>query len=113
MILDINGTKREVAEGSTYRDLALQYQSECPHEILLAFQGNRLQELGRPVEENGGAIRFVTGADPIGMRAYRSSMTFLALKSFRMFWAKRQCATSLWIFPLTMAITFIREGACS
>ena len=45
MILDINGTKREVAEGSTYRDLALQYQVECPHEILLAFQGNRLQEL--------------------------------------------------------------------
>ena len=83
MILDINGTKREVAEGSTYRDLALQYQSECPHEILLAFQGSRLQELGRPVEKNGDAIRFVTAADPIGMRAYRSSMTFLALKSFQ------------------------------
>ena len=83
MILDINGTKREVAEGSTYRDLALQYQVECPHEILLAFQGNRLQELCRPVDANGGAIRFVTAADPIGMRAYRSSMTFLSLKSFQ------------------------------
>ena len=83
MILDINGTKREVAEGSTYRDLALQYQVECPHEILLAFQGNRLQELCKPVDANGGAIRFVTAADPIGMRAYRSSMTFLALKSFQ------------------------------
>lgn len=80
--LKIEGQKKEYPDGITYLELAREYQHCYENDILLAVADNRLQELGKTVEESC-EIRFVTADCPVGMRTYRSSVTLLALKAVR------------------------------
>ena len=62
----IDGETREYAEGTTYRQIAQEYQSRYEHQIVLVFVGKyRLRELRKCVEEDS-ELRFVTTADPLG-----------------------------------------------
>ncbi len=77
----IDGETREYAEGTTYRQIAQEYQSRYEHQIVLVFVGKyRLRELRKCVEEDS-ELRFVTTADPIGHATYKRSMCFLLVKA--------------------------------
>lgn len=77
----IDGETREYAEGTTYQQIAEEYQSRYEHRIVLAFVGKyRLRELRKTVKEDS-ELRFVTTADAIGHATYKRSMCFLLVKA--------------------------------
>lgn len=68
-------------KGIQYRTIAEEFQSEYPHQIVLAFlNGTRLQELGKRLKEDC-EIQFLTTADPVGHETYRRSLSFLLVKA--------------------------------
>ena len=70
----IDGETREYAEGTTYQQIAEEYQSRYEHRIVLAFVGKyRLRELRKTVKEDS-ELRFVTTADAIGHATYKFMM---------------------------------------
>ena len=77
----INGETREYDAGTSYQDIAEEFQPYYKHQIVLAFAGgNHLQELRKRVEKDC-ELRFVTTGDPIGHEAYKRSMCFLLVKA--------------------------------
>ena len=77
----INGETREYDAGTTYQDIAEEFQPRYEHQIVLAFvDGNHLRELRKRVEKDC-EIAFVTTGDPIGHAAYKRSMCFLLVKA--------------------------------
>lgn len=80
--INIQGKDISYPEEITYLELAKEYQHCYENDILLATANHRLQELNRRVED-GAHVDFVTAESSVGMRAYRSSVTLLALKSLQ------------------------------
>ena len=77
----INGETREYNAGTSYQDIAEEFQPRYEHQIVLAFvDGNHLRELRKRVEKDC-EIAFVTTGDPIGHAAYKRSMCFLLVKA--------------------------------
>lgn len=76
----VEGKKTEVQDGTTYRELAAEYQKDYPYEIVLVLEGSKMQELFRPVKD-GVSVRFLTLADQAGHSAYKRSATLLMLKA--------------------------------
>lgn len=77
----INGETREYDAGTSYQDIAVEFQAQYEHQIVLAFvDGNHLRELRKRVEKDC-EIAFVTTGDPIGHEAYKRSMCFLLVKA--------------------------------
>ena len=77
----VDGETREYKAGTTYQEIAEEYQPGYEHQIVLVFVGNfHLQELRKTVEEDC-ELRFVTTADAIGHEAYKRSMCFLLVKA--------------------------------
>lgn len=77
----VNGRTKEYPAGTSYREMAEEFQPEFAHQIVLVFvDGFHLQELGKTVQKDC-ELRFVTTADPIGHEAYKRSMCFLLVKA--------------------------------
>ena len=76
----INGTDRKFREGTTYLEIAREYQPEYPHDIVLVFVNGRLQELFKPLEKDC-EMKFVTTADSLGYKSYRRSMSLMLVKA--------------------------------
>ena len=77
----INGETREYDAGTSYQDIAEEFQPRDEHQIVLAFvDGNHLRELRKRVERDC-EIAFITTGDPIGHEAYKRSMCFLLVKA--------------------------------
>lgn len=80
-IVQIGNESRSYEVGTTYQEIAEEYQKEYAHSIVLVnLNHNRLQELGRTLEQDC-RIAFVTTADQIGHETYRRSMSFLLVKA--------------------------------
>lgn len=79
--LNIYGESVQEEAGVTLLSLAHRYGGREQEDILLAYVGNRLCELRKPVVKDA-EIRFVTAADKIGNEAYRRSTTLIMLKAF-------------------------------
>nr|WP_294491606.1 nucleoside kinase [uncultured Mediterraneibacter sp.] len=78
-----DGEIREYRAGTTYQEIAGEYQSRYEHQIVLVFvyAGRwRLRELGKTVEGDC-ELKFVTTADSIGHSTYKRSMCFLLVKA--------------------------------
>ena len=89
--LKIHGKVREYPKGTTYQEIAREYQKEYPDDIVLVtlqsgekedaknpaagFQNN-LRELKKMVVRDG-ELQFITTAQKIGRDTYRRSMTLL------------------------------------
>lgn len=74
--LKILGEERTFARGTTFGDIAAQYQARYPDDIaLVEFQGN-LRELQKRVTRSG-TLDFVTTAQKPGRDTYRRSATLL------------------------------------
>lgn len=77
----LDGQKRIYKKGTTYQQIAEEFQPEYEHQIVLVFvDGLRLQELAKTVERDC-ELTFVTTADEIGHAAYVRSLCFLLVKA--------------------------------
>ncbi len=74
--LMIQGEEREFPEGTTFLEIAQQYQPEFEDDIVLALYNNKLHELLKRVPGDGTLI-FVTTRDNAGKKAYRRSVTLV------------------------------------
>lgn len=85
--LNVLGETKECEEGTTYLQLAKEYQNQYEDDILLAIRDNRLRELFHPVET--GDIKFLTARDKAGQKAYRRSVTLLMQKAVHNLYGKQ------------------------
>ena len=78
--LIICGEEKVYPAGTTYLQIAKEYQKEEADDIILVLINNRLRELGK-VADTDGELEFVTTADKTGRRTYRRSVILLMLRS--------------------------------
>jgi len=81
MIITLNGDNYEFPEGTTFFDMAKEFQSLYKEDILLARFNSVLYELFNPCKEDGN-IQFITGRSKIGQMTYERSAIFMMLKAF-------------------------------
>ncbi len=81
LTFQINGQTCTYPEGTTYGEIARDYQPAIQEDIILVSANYVLHELDKvPKEEE--SLRFITAADPAGMFSYKRSVAFLFLKAF-------------------------------
>ncbi len=80
--IEVLGKKLEIEQGTTFEEVAKQFQSEFKSDILLAKQNNKLIELSSPIKQ-GGEIRFYDISYMEGMRVYHRSVSFLMIKAIK------------------------------
>lgn len=71
---------RQYEAGTTYGEIARDYEQEYKNDIVLALVDNRLQELGKTLQSDC-KIRFITTADEIGHKTYKRSMSLMLVKA--------------------------------
>lgn len=76
----IRGEEREYPAGTTYMEIAKEYQQYYEDDIVLVLLNNRLRELPKSVEMDG-TLEFVTTEDKTGKKAYRRSVSLLMQKA--------------------------------
>jgi uridine kinase len=79
--ITIDGEKKEYPEGTTYQEIAREYQGKYENDILLVSVNGKLRELHKTVQFDCN-LRFFTGTDQPGIRTYHRSAVFLMLKAF-------------------------------
>lgn len=72
---------REYAYGTSYAEIAEEFQPKTEQDILLVSVNGRLQELHKQLK-NDVSLRFITAADKEGILTYQRSVVFLMLKAF-------------------------------
>ncbi len=72
----IDGKEKEYTAGTTFLEIAQQYQPKFQDDIVLVLFNNRLRELWKKVKTTG-ELSFVTTKDKAGRKAYRRSLTLL------------------------------------
>ena len=80
-IVTIDGTKKQYPIGTTYQDIAKEYQSQYEDEILLVGINGKLRELHKTVQFDC-TLQFYTGKDQPGIQTYHRSAIFLMMKAF-------------------------------
>ena len=66
---------KEYAVGTTYQEIAQEYQARYGHQIVLVFINQfHLQELDKKLEQDSREIEFITTGDPIGYETYKRSL---------------------------------------
>ena len=73
LIVEINGERRTYSPGTTYREIAEEYQKDYPAKIILAKVDGRLRELTKRAED-GSSVSFVTVKDKAGYSTYCRSV---------------------------------------
>ncbi len=80
--LNVMGRDMSVEQGTTFGQLAQELQKDFPSPILLAKQGNNLQELGSKIQD-GDAVTFYDLSDGEGMRVYHRGVSLVLVKAVR------------------------------
>ena len=76
----IGGEKKSYPFGTSYYEIAKEYQPGAENDIVLVLEDNRLRELGKCLVKDC-RLKLLTVADKEGFNAYRRSMTLLLLKA--------------------------------
>ncbi|MBP5659957.1 MAG: nucleoside kinase, partial [Lachnospiraceae bacterium] len=71
-VLNINGHKCEISNGTTFEDVAKKFQSEYKDTIALVKENGRIRELFKKVSKDAD-IEFITLDDSIGHKTYARS----------------------------------------
>ncbi|MFT4105932.1 MAG: nucleoside kinase [Lacrimispora sp.] len=77
----INGERKEYPIGTSYQEIAREYQDQYEDEILLVSINGKLRELHKSVEFDC-TIEFLTGREQPGIQTYHRSAIFLTMKAF-------------------------------
>ncbi|MDD6058313.1 MAG: nucleoside kinase, partial [Clostridiales bacterium] len=81
------GEEKSYPYGTSFLNIAQEYQERYADDIVLVLYNNRLRELKKTVKKDG-ALSFLTTADKMGRRAYRRSTTLLMQKAVHNLWGK-------------------------
>lgn len=80
--LNVMGRDMSVEQGTTFGQLAQELQKDFLSPILLAKQGNNLQELGSKIQDED-AVTFYDLSDSEGMRVYHRGVSLVLVKAVR------------------------------
>lgn len=80
IVLKIDGEEKTYEKGTTYQQIAEEYQKNYKDDIVLVLVNNRLRELHKSVKKDG-ELKFITTAESAGKKAYRRSVTLLMQKA--------------------------------
>lgn len=83
--LKIMGGEKQYPKGTSFFDVAKEYQKQYEDDIVLVVYNNRLRELKKTMERDG-ELSFVTTADKTGKKTYRRSVTLLMQKAVCNLW---------------------------
>lgn len=86
--LQINGEEKQYPVGTTYLQIAKEYQAEYKDDIILGLLDGRLRELWKKVDVDG-TLQFITTADKTGRRTYRRSVILLMQKAIHNLWSEK------------------------
>lgn len=78
--VEINQEVKQYKAGTTLMEIAKDYQSAYPYDIILAYRNGRLRELFKTVEEDC-SVSFVTTKDDPGYMTYVRGLTFVMVKA--------------------------------
>ena len=76
----VDGEERQYEAGTTYQQIAEEFQDRYENDIVLIFADGKLRELRKKVKRNC-AISFVTTSEEIGIQTYRRSMCLMLVKA--------------------------------
>lgn len=80
-VVKIDGVEKEYPIGTTYQEIAKEYQPHFEYDILLVSINGKLRELHKTVQFDC-TLSFFTGLDQPGIQTYHRSAIFLMLKAF-------------------------------
>ena len=78
--ITVEGQTLNIKDGTTYLELAKNFQKKYDHDIVLVLENNKMRELFRKVKD-GAAVTFLTTGQVDGYNTYRRSATLLLLKA--------------------------------
>lgn len=81
LAVKVNGEMRTYPEGTTYLEIAKEFQAQYKEEILLARVNGKLRELHKKLKKDA-EISFITYDDPVGRKCYERSAVFVMMKAF-------------------------------
>lgn len=67
--VQIDGEERSFPAGTTYLQIAGEYQERYPHDIVLVYVNGKLQELGKKLKKDC-ALHFVTTGETINSKIF-------------------------------------------
>lgn len=78
--ITVEGQTLNIKDGTTYLELAKNFQKKYDHDIVLVLENNKMRELFRKVKD-GAAVTFLTTGQIDGYNTYRRSATLMLLKA--------------------------------
>ncbi|MBQ7795227.1 MAG: nucleoside kinase [Lachnospiraceae bacterium] len=81
LAVNVNGEVRTYPEGTTFYEIAKEFQDQYKEEILLARANGKLRELHKKLHKDS-EVEFITYDDPIGRKCYERSAIFVMMKAF-------------------------------
>ena len=80
-IVKVNGIEKTYPEGTTYLEIAKEFQDQYENDILLVRVNGKLRELEKTLAGDS-EISFITAKENAGYKTYERSAIFLMLKAF-------------------------------
>ena len=81
-ILTIDGVEKEYEKGTTFEDIAKEYQKDYPHRIAAVYFNGKIRELMKTVKKDG-TLSFITFSDTIGYETMRRTASMMLVKAVR------------------------------
>ncbi len=81
LAVTVNGEVRTYLEGTTFLEIAMDFQPQYEDDILLVRSNGKLKELHKTLREDA-EVSFITFRDPVGKKTYERSAIFLLIKAF-------------------------------
>ena len=79
-IITILGEKKEYANGTTFEEIAKEYQKQFHNTIALVTENGKIRELYKEVSKDA-ELDFITLSSPIGHKTYERSAIMLLVKA--------------------------------
>ena len=80
-VVKVNGIEKTYPEGTTYLEIARDFQDQYENDILLVRVNGKLRELEKTLAGDS-EISFITAKENAGYKTYERSAIFLMLKAF-------------------------------
>ena len=78
--VQIGDVIREYPAGTSYQEIAEEFQKDYENDIVLVFVNEKLQELHKRLKSDC-TMRFETTGDPVGHKTYKRSMSLMLVKA--------------------------------
>ena len=78
--VEIDRQSKEYPEGTSYLEIAKEYQNRFENDIVLVLINGKLQELRKKLKKDC-RMEFITTADEMGNKTYKRGVSFLLVKS--------------------------------